>query len=218
MYLVKTPQVIQNLFPNFTWRIPSNEKVLYFTFDDGPIPEVTPWVLEQLASFQAKATFFCVGENVRKNPEVFNAVVEAGHAVGNHTFNHLNGWTTDNIPYFHNVRHCANLMNSVLFRPPYGRLKPKQAQFLLRHYRVIMWEVLSGDFDSNVSPQQCANNVIKNARPGSIVVFHDSLKAMDKLKYALPKVLEHFSKLGYRFDKLQEETLVNQDGGLAKSA
>ncbi len=218
MYLIKTPQVIQNLFPNFTWRIPTSEKALYFTFDDGPVPEVTSWVLEQLSAFEAKATFFCVGENISKHPEVFEAVVQAGHAVGNHTYNHLNGWITDNIPYFHNVRHCANMMNSMLFRPPYGRLKPKQAQFLLRHYRIVMWEVLSGDFDPNISPEQCAENVIRNAQPGSIVVFHDSLKAKEKLQYALPKVLEHFSSKGYRFEKLQEEKLVTRETEWAKSA
>jgi len=218
MYLVKTPQVIQNLFPNFTWRIPTSEKVLYLTFDDGPIPEVTPWVLDQLNDFQAKATFFCVGENISKHPEVFDSVVEAGHAVGNHTYNHLNGWVTDNIPYYHNVRHCANQTNSVLFRPPYGRLKPKQAQFLLRHYRIVMWEILSGDFDPNVSAEQCAANVIKNARPGSIIVFHDSMKAKEKLEYALPKVLEHFTEQGYRFEKLQEEKLMTEEENLVKTA
>lgn len=218
MYLVKTPQVIQNLFPNFTWRIPTSEKVLYLTFDDGPIPEVTPWVLEQLKAFQAKATFFCVGENIVKHPEALEAVIRDGHAVGNHTFNHLNGWNTDNIPYYHNVRHCANLMKSVLFRPPYGRIKPKQAQFLQRHYRIVMWEVLSGDFDPNVSAEQCAENVIKNAKPGSIIVFHDSLKAMSKLEYALPKVLEYFTERGYRFEKLQEDALVTKELDLAKSA
>lgn len=205
MYLIKTPQVIQNLFPNFTWRIPSKEKVLFLTFDDGPIPEVTTWVIEQLNNFNAEATFFCVGDNIRKYPEVFQSILDNGHSVGNHTFNHLNGWNTDNIPYYHNVRHCAQLMDSDLFRPPYGRLKPKQAQFLMRHYRIIMWEVLSGDFDTKISPEECAQNVIKNARPGSIIVFHDSLKASKNLQYALPKVLDHFSALGYRFEKLVQE-------------
>jgi peptidoglycan/xylan/chitin deacetylase (PgdA/CDA1 family) len=208
MYLVKTPQFIQDLFPNFTWRIPTNEKVMYLTFDDGPIPEVTPWVLEQLQQFNAKATFFCVGDNIRKYGEVFDQVVDAGHAVGNHTFNHLNGWMTDNIPFFHNIRHCANLVNSVLFRPPYGRIKPKQAQFLMRHYRVIMWDVLSGDFDPKLSAEQCLSNVTNNAGPGSIVVFHDSLKAEDKLKQVLPEVLEHYSSLGYRFEKLNEQEML----------
>ena len=208
MYLVKTPHFIQDLFPNYTWRIPTREKVLYLTFDDGPIPAVTPWVLEQLEAFQAKATFFCVGDNIRKHPEVFNQVVEKGHAVGNHTFNHLNGWQTENISYFHNVRHCANMVHSVLFRPPYGRLKPKQAQFLQRHYRIVMWDVLSGDFDPKLSEEQCLANVINNAENGSIVVFHDSLKAEDKLRYALPRVLEHFAEQGFTFGKLNEQELA----------
>ncbi|MDX1940785.1 MAG: polysaccharide deacetylase family protein [Saprospiraceae bacterium] len=214
MYLIKTPQVIQNLFPNFTWRIPSEEKVLYLTFDDGPIPEVTPWVIEQLAQYNAKATFFCVGDNVRKYPEVFKQVKEAGHSIGNHTFNHLNGWNSENIPYFHNVRHCASLTHSVLFRPPYGRLKPKQAQFLQRHYRIVMWDVLSGDFDSNISAEQCLDNVINNAQRGSIVVFHDSLKALEKIQYALPRVLEYFTQKGYNFEQLSE----NEEVGLKKIA
>ena len=204
MYLVKTPQIIQNLFPNFTWRIPTQEKEVYLTFDDGPIPEMTPWVLEQLAAYHAKATFFCVGENIEKHPEVFAQVKADGHSVGNHTYSHLNGWASENIPYFHDVRHCANLTESMLFRPPYGRLKPKQAQFLQRHYRIVMWDVLSGDFDPNLSPQACLDNVIKNVGPGSIVVFHDSLKAKDKLEYVLPRVLEHFSAEGYQFQALRE--------------
>lgn len=207
MYLVKTPKVIQNLFPNFTWNIPTQEKTLYLTFDDGPIPEVTPWVLETLARYDAKATFFCVGNNVEKHPDILQQVKAAGHATGNHTFNHLNGWMTDNIPYFHNIRHCANQVNSVLFRPPYGRMKPKQAQFLLRHYRIVMWDVLSGDFDPKIEPEQCYENVINNAQPGSIVVFHDSLKAKENLMHALPKVLEYYAERGYSFEKLNEKEI-----------
>ena len=207
MYLVKTPHLIQNLFPNFTWRIPSQEKTLFLTFDDGPIPEVTPWVLDQLAAYNAKATFFCVGDNVKKHPEVFQQVISQGHSVGSHTQNHLNGWSTENIPYFHNVRHAANITHSTLFRPPYGRLRPKQAQFLQRHYRIVMWDVLSGDFDPKITSEHCLNNVINNAGKGSIVVFHDSLKAEDKLKYVLPRVLEHFSNEGYNFDKLSAQQL-----------
>ena len=204
MYFIKSPQFVKNLFPNFTWKIPTDEKRLFLTFDDGPVADVTPWVLRTLADYDAKATFFCVGENIRKYPQIFAQIREAGHSVGNHTFNHLNGWATENIPYFHNVRHCAGLVNSELFRPPYGRLKPKQAQFLQRHYRVVMWDVLSGDFDPALSPQQCFRNVVNHAEPGSIVVFHDSLKARERLEYALPKVLEHFSALGYRFEALNE--------------
>lgn len=207
MYLVKTPFFIQNLFPNFTWRIPTVEKVLYLTFDDGPIPELTPWVLEQLKLYNAKATFFCVGDNIGKYPEVFQQVIDADHTIGNHTFNHLNGWATDNIPYFHNVRRGANQSNSLLFRPPYGRLKPKQAQFLQRHYQIVMWDVLSGDFDQKISSVQCLNNVVNNANEGSIVVFHDNLKAEEHLKFVLPRVLEYFARQGYTFKALTKQLL-----------
>ncbi len=210
MYLVKTPQIIQNLFPNFTWKIPTHEKVLYLTFDDGPIPEVTPWVLEQLHAFRAKATFFCVGDNVNRHQDVFQKVLAAGHSIGNHTFNHLSGWASDNIPYFHNVRRCARLMDSNLFRPPYGRLKPKQTQFLQRHYRIVMWDVLSGDFDARITQEQCLENVLTNAGKGSIVVFHDSLKAREKLQYVLPKVLSHFSEKGYRFEAMKEHAKMDK--------
>lgn len=204
MYLVKTPQFIQKLFPNFTWRVPTNDKVIHLTFDDGPIPEVTPWVLDQLAQHDAKATFFCVGDNVRKHPDVLDMVRKDGHSLGNHTFNHLNGWLSDNIQYFLNVRRCAHALRSNLFRPPYGRLKPGQGDFLQRHYRIVMWDVLSGDFDPEISAEQCLKNVLENTRRGSIIVFHDSLKAWGKLQYVLPQVLSHFASLGYRFERLEE--------------
>lgn len=208
MYLIKTPRFIQNLFPNFVWNIPDAEKVIYLTFDDGPIPQVTPWVLKELARYKAKATFFCVGQNIEKYPDIFEQTVREGHAVGSHTYNHLNGWTTnDNIDYYHNVRKCAALMDSDLFRPPYGRLKPTQAQFLQRHYNIIMWDVLSGDFDHKVTPEQCLNNVLNNATEGSIIVFHDSIKAKENLTYVLPRMLKHFSELGYVFRNITPEML-----------
>ena len=179
-----------------------NHKEIFLTFDDGPIPEVTPWVLSMLKSYDAKATFFCVGDNVRKHPDIYQKVMDEGHTVGNHTQNHLSGWSTENISYFNNIRHCARKVQSNLFRPPYGKLKPSQVQFLQRHYRIIMWDVLSGDFDHDISPQDCSQNVIQHAGPGSIVVFHDSLKAETNLRYALPQVLEHFTRQGYSFQAL----------------
>jgi peptidoglycan-N-acetylglucosamine deacetylase len=211
MYLIKTPQFIQNMFPHFTWRIPTSEKQIFLTFDDGPIPEVTPWVLEQLEKYQAKASFFCVGDNIRKYPEIFKQVRDAGHTIGNHTMNHLNGWATENLTYFHNIRQGANQANTSLFRPPYGRVTPKQTQFLLRHYRIVMWDVLSGDFDTNISPDQVLKNVVQNVAPGSIVVFHDSVKSQERLEYALPKVLEHFTALGYTFDALNTHEMVESE-------
>lgn len=208
MYLIKTPHFIQNLFPNFVWNIPDVEKVIYLTFDDGPIPQVTPWVLQELAKYDAKATFFCVGENVSKYPDVLRQVSDAGHTVGSHTHNHLNGWTVnDNMRYYRNVRKCAELLDTELFRPPYGKLKPKQAQFLQRHYRIIMWDVLSGDFDPKIKPEQCLRNVIGNTGKGSIVVFHDSIKAKENLVYTLPRFLEHFSQKGYTFKSINPDAL-----------
>ena len=210
MYLIKTPRVIQKLFPNFHWSAPAAEgaPVIYFTFDDGPIPQVTPWILEQLEKYNAKATFFCVGNNVRRHPELLQRTIEAGHSVGNHTMHHLDGWKSENIPYFHDIRHCALQVRSSLFRPPYGRLKPAQAQFLTRHYEVVMWDVLSGDFDPELSADDCYENVVRNARNGSIVVFHDSLKAEDTVRAVLPRLLAHYSELGYRFAALTPELLA----------
>lgn len=213
MYLIHTPRFIQNLFPSLIWRIPTSEKKIYLTFDDGPIPELTPWVLDQLDQYNAKATFFCVGENVNKHPGIFQNVIARGHSIGNHTYNHISGWASENIPYFHNVRHCARLVDSPLFRPPYGKLKPKQVQFLSRHYRIVMWDVLSGDFDKNISPEQCFENVRMHASEGSVIVFHDSLKAKENLEFALPQTLSHFASLGYQFEALDAQSL-----GLANSS
>ena len=204
MYLVRTPSAIQKLFPNFIWRIPTDQKELYITFDDGPIPDVTPWVTEQLGEYNAKATFFCVGENVFRSPDIMHQLHEQGHVTANHTFNHLSGWTSEHVPYIHNVRKCAPLVQTNLFRPPYGRIRPRQAQFIMRHYQIVMWDVLSADFDTSISPEQCLRNVIGNAGPGSIVVLHDSLKAETNLRYALPRILDHFAEQGYVFKSLSE--------------
>jgi peptidoglycan/xylan/chitin deacetylase (PgdA/CDA1 family) len=202
MYLIKTPGFVQGLFPNFTWKIPSNEREVFLTFDDGPVPSTTPWILDLLDSFNAKATFFCVGENVARNPDLFAEIKRRGHMVGNHTYNHLAGWSTDNIDYYHNIRKCAQLVDSPLFRPPYGKMKPSQIQFLQRHYQIVMWDVLSGDFDEEMTPERCYSNVVRNVTEGSIVVMHDNIKSFDVLQEALPAILQDLQAQGYTFKAL----------------
>ena len=199
MYLAKTPTIIQRLLPGYTWRMPTDERILYLTFDDGPIPTVTPWVLDTLRQFDAKATFFCVGENVERYPAIFRRLSSEGHAVGNHTHQHLNGWKTDTAKYLHNVAQCADWVPGHLFRPPYGRLQSNQAKILKQNYQIVMWDVLSGDFDQRITPQKCLDNITRHSRPGSIVVLHDSLKAEQNLRYALPALLEYFSEKKWRF-------------------
>ena len=203
MYFVRTPRMIQRLLPGYLWRMPVKEKVVYLTFDDGPIPEVTPWLLDVLRVFDARATFFCVGENVQRYPYIFKRMLEEGHSVGNHTHQHLNGWKTETPVYLQNVATCAAFVSGNLFRPPYGRLTSKQAAALRKQqYRLVMWDVLSGDFDRTLAPEKCWENIRRNVRPGSIVVLHDSLKAEPNVRYALPKLLEYFSEKGWRFEAI----------------
>lgn len=199
MYLAKTPKVLKRTYPKYLWDFPSIEKSIYLTFDDGPTPEITSWVLAELRKFNAKATFFCIGKNVEQHPDLFKEVLAEGHAVGNHTYSHLNGWETKSFAYLKDVVKCSKVFQSNLFRPPYGKITRFQAKAILSNYTIVMWDVLSADFDKNCSPEKCLKNVIENAKKGSIIVFHDSLKAEKKLKYALPKVLEHFSKQGFQF-------------------
>jgi len=194
-YLVKTPKIIRRFYPKRVWTLPKDSNAVLLTFDDGPIPEVTPWVLEQLKKHRAKATFFCIGENINKHPEVFKRIISEGHSVGNHTFNHLNGWNSDTDNYINNCIKFKELNNSELFRPPFGKLTSKQSKILQKKgYKIIMWDVLSRDFDEKISKEQCLKNVLKNIQTGSIVVFHDSLKAEEKLRYILPKVLCFLNK------------------------
>ncbi|PKP04506.1 MAG: polysaccharide deacetylase family protein [Bacteroidetes bacterium HGW-Bacteroidetes-6] len=207
MYLVR-PYILKDLNTrNLIWRIPGNEKVIYLTFDDGPIPELTPFVLETLEKCNAKATFFCVGDNVRKYPELFEAIVEAGHSVGNHTFNHFDGWKKNAGEYEQNVSKSADLIGSNLFRPPYGHITPWQITRLKSRFFIILWTVLSGDYDRNTTPARCLRNVIRFTKRGSIVVFHDNKKALPRLKYTLPRYIEYYTKQGYRFEALTDDVL-----------
>lgn len=196
-------RIFEMIYPRFLWRMPAADKRIYLTFDDGPIPEVTPWVLEQLEKFDAGATFFCVGDNIRKHPETFQQIISAGHSIGNHTYNHLNGWKTPVEDYLQNVDQFEALYPANLFRPPYGRIKKAQADRILQNHRIIMWSVLTRDYSAALSPEKCLKNALKNTQSGSIVLFHDSLKAKKNLQYVLPRYLEHFSRKGYRFEKLQ---------------
>lgn len=201
-YLNKTPKIIRPFAKDLIWSYPSKTPTLFLTFDDGPIPDVTPAVLDILDQFNAKATFFCVGENVKKYPEIYKMILEKGHSVGNHSYNHLNGWKTDNADYIENIKEAKNHISSSLFRPPYGKITRSQIKLLRKDYKIIMWDVLSGDFDQKTSPQKCANNVIKNADEGSIVVYHDSLKAAATMLKSLPLVLSHYAKLHYSFSAI----------------
>lgn len=213
MYLIKTPEFIRKTFPGFIWQMPNENiqqgKSIYLTFDDGPVEEVTPFVIDTLKEYNAKATFFCVGENIEDNPEIFQQLKKEGHSIGSHSHNHLSGWTTDNQQYFTNVNKAAQLSSSSLFRPPYGRIKLSQAKKIQENYKIIMWDVLSGDFDPKVTAKQCYYNVINNVQDGSIVVFHDSHKSYKVLKDVLPKVLEHFTDQGYQFKSITEESLTS---------
>ena len=201
---IKTPFVVKELFPNFIWKINTTKKELYLTFDDGPTPEITNWVLKVLSDFNAKATFFCVGKNVEKHPDIFQHIIDQDHTIGNHTHNHIKGWNTKTEDYLTNIEKASGIIPSKLFRPPYGQIKPKQGKKLISmDYKVVMWNVLPFDWDNKVSEKTCLNNVISNTKNGSIIVFHDSIKASRNMQYCLPKVLEHFSEKGFVFKSIE---------------
>jgi peptidoglycan/xylan/chitin deacetylase (PgdA/CDA1 family) len=206
-YLVRIPWWLKRLYSGLVWRMPAGrEKVLYLSFDDGPHPVATPFVLDELKKYEARATFFCIGKNVQEYPQIYRRVLMDGHRVGNHTQDHLNGWKTADKKYLENIRDAALVIDSDLFRPPYGRITRFQSSILRGapfNYKIVMWEVLSADLDRRVTPERCGRNVIRHAGPGSIVVFHDSEKALERLREALPAVLKHFSGLGYRFGAIR---------------
>lgn len=210
-YWVKTSTLIKKLFSGYVWDIPNSEKKIYLTFDDGPTPEVTDWVLQLLKKYSAAATFFCIGKNILENPELFKKVITEGHKIGNHTNNHLNGWKTSSPNYIENFDTCASIIASLnqydvktkLFRPPYGKIKRSQAKAVkAKGYEIIMWDVLSADFDQSISKEKCLHNVISNMKPGSIIVFHDSVKAYANLQYVLPKTLEFIEQNQYKYGLL----------------
>lgn len=213
MYFVRTPSLIRKTFPKAIWNIPIAQKEIYLTFDDGPIPEITLWVLNELKKYKAKVTFFCVGNNIEKHSDIFQKIISEEHSIGNHTFNHLNGWKVKNEKYFEDIENCQYIiekklqianckLQTGLFRPPYGKLRPSQYSKLNTKYSIVMWDVLSGDFDKNISKEKCLQNVLKNYRNGSIIVFHDSVKAFPRLEFVLPRVLEYFSEKEFAFRSL----------------
>lgn len=207
LYWIKTNAFIKKIFLNYIWSIPNSENKIYLTFDDGPTPEITEWVLQELEKHHAKATFFCIGNNIEKHPTIFEKVINDGHSLGNHTFNHLNGWKTSTEQYLDNTKLCeASISNlkSAIFRPPYGKIKLSQSRKLRQlGYKIIMWDVLSADFDTTITPEKCLENVLKNVESGSIIVFHDSVKAFPNLKYTLPKALKYWTEKGFVCDTIK---------------
>lgn len=217
LYWIKTNALIKKMYSKYIWDIPNGDKKVYLTFDDGPTPEITEWTLSQLRKYNVKATFFCIGNNIEKYPEIFNTVIQEGHAIGNHTFNHLNGWKTNTENYLENVRLCGNQiqksaicnLQSTIFRPPYGKITSNQSKKLMQlGYKIIMWDVLSADFDQTITPEKCLENVISNVTSGSIIVFHDSVKSFKNLAFTLPKTLEFLKEKGFVADVLSKKTLL----------
>lgn len=211
MMVHRTPFFIPWLYPGLTWRMPGDSHELYLTFDDGPIPGVTEFVLDTLRRYSVKATFFCIGDNVRKHPHIFEKILTEGHTAGNHTFNHLNGWSTSTALYMENIRLCEDeitkhrgrFIGSPLFRPPYGRITRSQIRTLTA-FKIIMWDVLSADYDKSLSEDACLTNTIDACRKGSIIVFHDSIKAEKNVTFVLPRMIEHFMEKGFAFKAITE--------------
>lgn len=196
---VSPPKTLRALYPQCFWSLPNNENRIYLTFDDGPTPELLPFILDTLDQFDVRATFFCVGENISKYPELFGRLLEK-HAVGNHTFNHISGWKNKNYTYYKNIKKFDGIYHSDLFRPPYGRITRTQAKHVSKQYKIIMWDVLSYDYRKNTSPQKCLSNVVKNVKSGSVIVFHDNKKAKKNVTYALPRAIEQLLRKGFIFD------------------
>ncbi len=207
-YFIKTPWWLKKIYPSYIWSIDTKEKIIYLSFDDGPHPVATPFVLDELKKYNAKATFFCIGKNVVAEPAIYRGILDEGHAVGNHTYHHFNGWKTKDNIYLDDVREAGKVIDSIMFRPPYGRITSFQSTNIAAALKrpsakIIMWDVISGDFDETLSGDQCAQHIILNAKQGSIIVCHDSEKAMPRLKTLLPIVLNYYQSKSYRFEKLE---------------
>lgn len=207
-YLVHTPAWLKSIYSSYRWQMPTKGNKIYLTFDDGPHPTVTPFVLDELQKFQAKASFFCIGKNVEAHPAIFERIRNEKHAVGNHTYSHKNGWKTDNASYLADVKKAHEIIGSRLFRPPYGRITRFQAkcinELIGENTQIIMWTLLSADFDLNISGEQCLENLLRYSRPGSIIVMHDSQKAWPRLEYCLPRILQYFDQKGWEMAALPE--------------
>jgi len=191
--------ILKTLFPGLIWNIPDEKNKVFLTFDDGPDPKVTPWVLDVLNRYKAKATFFCLGKNIEKYPDLFQRIRDEGHAVGNHSYSHLDGWRTKNKGYFEDIECADKLIQSNLFRPPYGRIKLSQIRVLKEKYKIVMWDVMSGDFKSNATPEKCLRNIEKYSRSGSIIVLHDTGRAQGHLTSVLPCIIDRFTRKGFTF-------------------
>ena len=210
MSLVQPALLIRKLLPGSIWRMPDSGKTVYLTFDDGPTPGVTEHVLNMLAEVGAKATFFCIGNCVEKYPQLFNKLLEDGHAVGNHTYSHFNGWKVSFSKYKDDADKCATVFHSSLFRPPYGKLSLRQFLHLRKMYTFVMWDVLSMDYDTRLSSETCLNNVLHHVRNGSVITFHDSLKAWPRLKEILPQILQELCNQGFTFSVIQPKVLISK--------
>jgi peptidoglycan/xylan/chitin deacetylase (PgdA/CDA1 family) len=222
-YWIKTNTFIKKIFSSYIWDIPNAENKIYLTFDDGPTPAITEWVLQELKKHQAKATFFCIGKNINNHVALFYKIISEGHSIGNHTYNHLKGWNTSTEDYLNNTALCnTEILNiapilersglkseicklqSKLFRPPYGKIKTSQSKKLRQlGYKIIMWDVLSADFDQTITPEKCLENILQQVHSGSIIVFHDSVKAFKNLEYTLPRTLEILKQRGFVFEAIQ---------------
>lgn len=207
MLIVRPPSLLTRALHRMTWDLKGENREVYLTFDDGPTPVVTPWVLNQLDRANAKATFFCLGRNVDKYPELYRQILASGHSVGNHSYSHLKGFRSRVSRYMDDIRLASGLIDSKLFRPPYGRILPGQVNAVLQEYDIIMWDVLSIDYNTGLGGERVYQNVIRNVKEGSIIVFHDSDKAADNLHYALPRTLEFLEKEGYQMRSMPSSGL-----------